>query len=57
LPANGVQLGFNSWPYYSITSSNQNRHSLTYPTARFWLPTFITCSISLTLFVTNDWRS
>uniref|UniRef100_A0A3Q3GSV3 Uncharacterized protein n=1 Tax=Labrus bergylta TaxID=56723 RepID=A0A3Q3GSV3_9LABR len=27
------------------------------PTDRFWLPTFMTCSISLTLFVTNDERS
>jgi len=28
-----------------------------YPTDRFWLPTFITCSISLMLFVTNDDKS
>ena len=28
-----------------------------YPTDLFWLPTFITCSISRTLFVTNDDRS
>lgn len=31
--------------------------SNTHPTARFWLPTFMTCSISLTLLQTKDWRS
>uniref|UniRef100_A0A8D0D4J6 Uncharacterized protein n=1 Tax=Sander lucioperca TaxID=283035 RepID=A0A8D0D4J6_SANLU len=27
------------------------------PTERFWFPTFMTCSISRTLLVTNDERS
>lgn len=31
--------------------------SNTHPTARFWLPTFMTCSISFTLLQTKDWRS
>lgn len=32
-------------------------HKSTYPTALFWFPTFITCSISFTLLQTNDCKS
>uniref|UniRef100_A0A669BUW7 Uncharacterized protein n=2 Tax=Oreochromis TaxID=8139 RepID=A0A669BUW7_ORENI len=62
LPAKSTRLSLPTLMWFSPSTPN-SLHStlcsfiLVAPTDRFWLPTFMTCSISRTLLVTNDERS
>uniref|UniRef100_A0A3B5QYK6 Uncharacterized protein n=1 Tax=Xiphophorus maculatus TaxID=8083 RepID=A0A3B5QYK6_XIPMA len=62
LPAKSTRFSLPTLMWFSPSTPNSLHSTLcsfmfVEPTERFWLPTFITCSISRALLVTNDERS
>uniref|UniRef100_A0A3B5KX04 Uncharacterized protein n=1 Tax=Xiphophorus couchianus TaxID=32473 RepID=A0A3B5KX04_9TELE len=59
LPAKSTRFSLPTLMWFSPSTPNSLHSTLcsfmfVEPTERFWLPTFITCSISRALLVTND---